>query len=75
MDSFEMENLWSYNSEFDNFQIFNSFSNTVMYQPLTEFEEIKPNEVNDSINFMSVFAGGKNCKDSLRLLSTEYLKQ
>lgn len=38
MDSFEMENLWNYESEFDNFDIFNTLSNTVMYQPLIEFD-------------------------------------
>lgn len=45
-----------------------------MYQPLIEFDEIKPTTAVENINFMSVFAGGKNCKNSLRLLSTEYLQ-
>ena len=27
----------------------------------------------ENVNFMSVFAGGKNCQKSLRLLSTEHI--
>lgn len=30
--------------------------------------------MDDNVNFMEVFAGGSSCKNSLRLLSTEYLK-
>lgn len=69
-----MEKLWNYESEYDNFDLFNSLSNTVMYQPLTDFDEIKPTSAIENVNFMSVFAGGKDCKNSLRLLSTEYLQ-
>lgn len=33
-----MENLWNYESEFDNFHILNTLASTVMYQPLIEFD-------------------------------------
>jgi hypothetical protein len=43
----------------------------VLFQPLVEYEEIKPVEADAKVNFMAAFAGGKQCINSLRLLSNE----